>query len=183
MGSLYTATMYCVQDIAGHRHQGRCCLHQHSGILYLIPVLEHSDIGLVTLILLLDWFLYRHFCSFRYWTPDDVQSGILAFKIHFTKVKRDTCTLHNLTASNGPGYTPCTFTFTAVGGKGYTLHVHTAGGYTLHAHTAESVATLPPFSPIEGQKWFDQISSQRESQKNRFAFIYFGKIQFLPPCI
>jgi hypothetical protein len=25
---------------------------------------------------------------------------------------------------------------------------------------AESVATLPPFSPIAGQKWFDQISSQ-----------------------
>jgi hypothetical protein len=24
----------------------------------------------------------------------------------------------------------------------------------------ESVATLPPFSPIEGQKWFDQISNQ-----------------------
>jgi hypothetical protein len=47
----------------------------------------------------------------------------------------------------------------------------------------ESVATLPPFSPIEGQKWFDQISSQRESQKNRFALTYFGKIQFLPPCI
>ncbi len=47
----------------------------------------------------------------------------------------------------------------------------------------ESVATLPPFSPIEGQKWFDQISSQWESQKNRFALIYFGKIQFLPPCI
>ncbi len=34
------------------------------------------------------------------------------------------------------GYTPCTFTFTADGRKGYTLHVHTAGGYTLHAHTA-----------------------------------------------
>ncbi len=49
--------------------------------------------------------------------------------------------------------------------------------------TAESVATLPPFSPIEGQKWFDQISSQWESQKNRFELIYFGKIQFLPPCI
>jgi len=48
---------------------------------------------------------------------------------------------------------------------------------------AESVATLPPFSPIEGQKWFDQISSQWESQKNRFALTYFGKIQFLPPCI
>ncbi len=45
----------------------------------------------------------------------------------------------------------------------------------------ESVATLPPFSPIEGQKWFDQISSQWESQKNRFALIYFGKIQFLSP--
>jgi hypothetical protein len=49
--------------------------------------------------------------------------------------------------------------------------------------TAESVAALPPFSPIEGQKWFDQISSQWESQKNRFALIYFGKIQFFPPCI
>jgi hypothetical protein len=48
---------------------------------------------------------------------------------------------------------------------------------------SESVATLPPFGPIEGQKWFDQISSQWESQKNRFALIYFGKIQFLPPCI
>ncbi len=45
----------------------------------------------------------------------------------------------------------------------------------------ESVATLPPFGPIEGQKWFDQISSQWESQKNRLALIYLGKIQFLPP--
>jgi hypothetical protein len=36
---------------------------------------------------------------------------------------------------------------------------------------------------IEGNKGFDQILSQWESQKNRFAFIYFGKIQFLPPCI
>ncbi len=47
----------------------------------------------------------------------------------------------------------------------------------------KSIATLPPFGPIEGHKWFDQISSQWESQKNRFALIYFGKIQFLPPCI
>ncbi len=47
----------------------------------------------------------------------------------------------------------------------------------------ESVATLPPFGPIEGQKWFDRISSQWECQKNRFALIYFGKIRFLPPCI
>ncbi len=47
----------------------------------------------------------------------------------------------------------------------------------------ESVATLPPFGPIEGQKWFDRISSQWESQKNRFALIYFGKIRFLPPCV
>ncbi len=53
----------------------------------------------------------------------------------------------------------------------------------LKHRTPESVATLPPFSPIEGQKWFDQISSQWESQKNRLAFIYFGKIQFLPLCI
>ncbi len=44
-------------------------------------------------------------------------------------------------------------------------------------------ATLSPFGPIEGHKWFDQISSQWASQKNRFALIYFCKIQFLPPCI
>ncbi len=49
--------------------------------------------------------------------------------------------------------------------------------------SSESIATLPPFGPIEGQKWFDQIPSQWESQKNRFALISFGKIQFLPPCI
>ncbi len=48
---------------------------------------------------------------------------------------------------------------------------------------SESIATLPPFGPIEGHMWFEQISSQWESQKNRFALIYFGKIQFLPPCI
>ncbi len=47
----------------------------------------------------------------------------------------------------------------------------------------KSIATLPLFGPmLEGHKWFDQISSQWESQKNRFAFISFDKIQFLPPC-
>ncbi len=46
-----------------------------------------------------------------------------------------------------------------------------------------SPATLPPFGFIEGHKWFDQLSSQWASKKNRFAFISFGKIQFLPPCI
>ncbi len=51
------------------------------------------------------------------------------------------------------------------------------------SNITESVATLPPFGPIEGQKWFDQISNQWESQKNRFALIYFGKNQFFPPCI
>ncbi len=55
-------------------------------------------------------------------------------------------------------------------------------GIWVLSGAAESVATLPPFGPIGGQKWFDQISSQWESQKNRFALIYFGKIQFLPPC-
>ncbi len=41
----------------------------------------------------------------------------------------------------------------------------------------ESIATLLPFGPIEGHKWFFKISSQSESQKNRFAFTSFGKIQ------
>jgi hypothetical protein len=43
------------------------------------------------------------------------------------------------------------------------------------------IATLPPFGPIEGHKWFFQISSQWESRKSRFAFISFGKIQFYLP--
>ncbi len=51
------------------------------------------------------------------------------------------------------------------------------------AYYSESIATHPPFGPIEGHKWFDQISNQWESQKNRFVVISFGKIQFLPPCI
>ncbi len=46
----------------------------------------------------------------------------------------------------------------------------------------ESIAMLPPFGPLEEHKWIDQISSQWESQKKRFALIFFGKIQFLPPC-
>jgi hypothetical protein len=61
----------------------------------------------------------------------------------------------------------------------YNPNVATKSGGT----GTESIATLPPFGPIEGNKWFDQISSQWESQKNRFVFISFGKIQFLPPCI
>ncbi len=51
------------------------------------------------------------------------------------------------------------------------------------SRTADSIATLPPFGPIEGHKWFFQISSQWESQKNLFAFISSGKIQFLLRCI
>ncbi len=54
---------------------------------------------------------------------------------------------------------------------------------TVLLFITESRATLPPFNPIEEHKWFFQIFSQGESQKNQFAFISFGKIQFLPPCI
>ncbi len=36
---------------------------------------------------------------------------------------------------------------------------------------------------VKGHNWFFQISSQWESQKNRSAFISFGKILFEPPCI
>jgi hypothetical protein len=45
----------------------------------------------------------------------------------------------------------------------------------------ESEATLYPFGPIEGNKWFIQISSQWESQKNRFACFSLGKTQFYLP--
>jgi hypothetical protein len=60
----------------------------------------------------------------------------------------------------------------------YNPNVATKSGGT----GTESVTTPPPFGPIEGNKWFDQISSQWESQRNRFEFTSFGKIQFLPPC-
>jgi len=50
--------------------------------------------------------------------------------------------------------------------------------YSHSCHTS----SIPAFGHKEGHKWFFQISSQWESQKNRFAFISFGKIQFLPPC-
>ncbi len=53
----------------------------------------------------------------------------------------------------------------------------------LEWERTESIATLPPFGPIEGQKWFDQIFSQWESPKNRFAYISFGKSRFKPPTI
>jgi len=44
-------------------------------------------------------------------------------------------------------------------------------GVHSHAHSIQS---------IQGRKSFFQISSQWESQKKRFAFIFFRKIQFLP---
>jgi hypothetical protein len=44
----------------------------------------------------------------------------------------------------------------------------------------ESIATIPPFGPIEGNKWFDKISSQLESRKNRFAFISAKSSFYLP---
>ncbi len=37
---------------------------------------------------------------------------------------------------------------------------------TKPSRSAESIATLPPFGPRKGHKWFDQISSQWESQKS-----------------
>jgi hypothetical protein len=48
--------------------------------------------------------------------------------------------------------------------------------FRVHSHA-------PSIQSHRGRKWFDQIFSQWESQKNRFTLIYFGKIQFLPPCI
>ncbi len=54
---------------------------------------------------------------------------------------------------------------------------------TLNLNGFESIVTLSPFGPIEGHKWFFQISRQEEFQKIRFAFVSFGKIRFLLPCI
>ncbi len=52
----------------------------------------------------------------------------------------------------------------------------------LRKWETESIATLPPsIQSHRGTIWFDQISSQWESQKKWFAFISFGKIQFFLP--
>jgi hypothetical protein len=32
--------------------------------------------------------------------------------------------------------------------------------FKILSRGSEAIATLPPFGPIEGQKWFDQIFSQ-----------------------
>ncbi len=42
-------------------------------------------------------------------------------------------------------------------------------------------ATLLPFGPVKGHKWFFQIFSQWKSQKNRFTLISFGKTCFYLP--
>ncbi len=69
----YTLSAQSSCTIAGHRHRGRCRRHRRSGILYLVPVLEHSGIKLGPLIPVPDWIRHQHFCLFRYlsdWMPD-----------------------------------------------------------------------------------------------------------------
>ncbi len=58
---------------------------------------------------------------------------------------------------------------------------------------AKSIATLPPFGPLERHKWFFQISSQRVSQKNPVCIYLFrqnpvstalqlrSSVHFVPP--
>ncbi len=41
--------------------------------------------------------------------------------------------------------------------------------------------SVPPFGPIEGQKWFFQISSQWESQKNQLHLLISAKSSFYLP--
>ncbi len=47
--------------------------------------------------------------------------------------------------------------------------------------TPEAVVTLPPFGPIEGQKWFFQISSQWESQRTGLHLSLSAKSSFYLP--
>jgi hypothetical protein len=37
---------------------------------------------------------------------------------------------------------------------------------------AESIAMLPPFGPIEGQKWFDQIQPMRVPEKPVCIYLF-----------
>jgi hypothetical protein len=49
---------------------------------------------------------------------------------------------------------------TAGGAGGLRMEQDRTGGMYTSTSFTESIATLPPFGPIEGNKWFDQISSQ-----------------------
>ncbi len=57
----------------------------------------------------------------------------------------------------------------------------TQGGERKLVSRVHGIATFPPFGPIEGHKWFFQTSSQWESQKNRFAFVFSAKSVFNLP--
>ncbi len=46
--------------------------------------------------------------------------------------------------------------------------------------SAPSIATLPPFGPIKGHNGFSKFFPHF-LHRNRFAFISFNKLQFLPP--
>jgi hypothetical protein len=46
----------------------------------------------------------------------------------------------------------------------------------------EYIAMLPPFSPIEGCKWFFQFPANESLRRTGLHLLFLGKIQFLPPC-
>jgi hypothetical protein len=107
-------------------------------------------------------------------------SSVTLFVRQWTSLNK-TSTLWNEKYKDGMSCSPLCFSL------GLLHRVHTEWQWPLFGvHSimmeksaqSESIATIPPFGPTEGHKWFDQISSQWESQKNRFALIYFGKIFF-----
>jgi hypothetical protein len=76
----------CKMRIAGHRHRGRCCRHQHSGIsasVILVTLLEHSSTGLDPYNPVPDWVLI-----IRYWFRHRHSGLRELLRLHFTKDDR-----------------------------------------------------------------------------------------------
>jgi hypothetical protein len=90
--------------------------HRHSGIQHLGP-------DWLLTFRLPDCFRHRHF-SFRYRKDQIPDSQAFWHKKTVQRRKETPCTSTMLAVW---GHTSSTF-YTAGGGKGYTLHVHTAGG-------------------------------------------------------
>jgi hypothetical protein len=132
--------------IAGHRHQGQCRQHQHSGIQHFSPVPEHSGSGLGPLIPVSDCSLHQHLNPFQYRTDRMPYSP--AFKNIVWRLRRihPACGKHTHTADGG-SWIHSALPYSRRG-KGYTFHIYTTGsgegrphcravdGFTLHVHTA-----------------------------------------------
>ncbi len=105
--------------IAGHRHQGRCLWHRHSGISKLSPVPEHSGTGLGFLITAPGLLRHREFpvpdwvSLFRYRAYSGIGS-FFSFRYQNGQMPKSPAFRHKLYECGKRNTLPCTSTQMAV---------------------------------------------------------------------